>query len=47
MIQCVFSLAGFTITSLFNVFQTLMIDLFPGKGASVTASNNLIRCLLG
>ncbi|KAI7864216.1 major facilitator superfamily domain-containing protein [Mucor mucedo] len=27
--------------------QTLLVDLFPGKGASITASNNLMRCLLG
>lgn len=27
--------------------QTLLIDLFPGKGASITATNNLVRCILG
>ncbi|KAI8148733.1 major facilitator superfamily domain-containing protein [Fennellomyces sp. T-0311] len=40
-------IVGFCVTSLFNVFQTLAVDLFPGKGASITASNNFIRCLLG
>lgn len=29
-----------------NSCQTLLIDLFIGKGASITASNNLIRCVL-
>ncbi|KAI8337093.1 major facilitator superfamily domain-containing protein [Chlamydoabsidia padenii] len=27
--------------------QTLMVDLFPGRGASITASYNFIRCILG
>ncbi|ORX62218.1 MFS general substrate transporter [Hesseltinella vesiculosa] len=27
--------------------QTLLVDLYPGKGASITASNNLVRCILG
>jgi cyanate permease len=30
-----------------NSCQTLLIDLFPGKGASITASSNLMRCILG
>lgn len=38
---------GFANTSMFNTFQTLMVDLFPGKSASITATNNLVRCLLG
>jgi len=40
-------LAMFQMTSIFMVHQTLLMDLFPGRGASVTASNNLVRCLLG
>lgn len=40
-------LVGFANTSLFNVFQTLVVDLFPGKSATITATNNLVRCLLG
>jgi MFS family permease len=27
--------------------QTLMVDLFPGRGASITASYNFVRCILG
>ncbi|KAF7724883.1 hypothetical protein EC973_000596 [Apophysomyces ossiformis] len=40
-------LAGYALTSVMTVFQTLLIDLLPGKGASITASINLSRCLLG
>ncbi|KAI7900386.1 major facilitator superfamily domain-containing protein [Cokeromyces recurvatus] len=40
-------IVGFANTSVFNVFQTLAVDLFPGKSATITASNNLVRCLLG
>ncbi|KAI7881315.1 MFS general substrate transporter [Lichtheimia hyalospora FSU 10163] len=38
---------GISIMGANNTFQTLMIDLYPGKGASITASNNFVRCLLG
>ncbi|KAG2188145.1 hypothetical protein INT44_000896 [Umbelopsis vinacea] len=38
---------GICVTSLFNLYQTLLIDLFPKSSASITASNNLVRCLLG
>jgi hypothetical protein len=30
-----------------NSIQTLMVDMFPGRSASIMASNNLIRCLFG
>ncbi|KAI8987470.1 major facilitator superfamily domain-containing protein [Mycotypha africana] len=40
-------IVGFSNTSMFNIFQTLAVDLFPGKSATITASNNLVRCLLG
>ncbi|KAI9487739.1 MAG: major facilitator superfamily domain-containing protein [Benjaminiella poitrasii] len=40
-------IVGFANTSMFNIFQTLAVDLFPGKSATITASNNLVRCLLG
>ncbi|KAG0185328.1 hypothetical protein DFQ28_009542 [Apophysomyces sp. BC1034] len=40
-------IAGYALTSVMTIFQTLLIDLFPGKGASITASNNLARCILG
>ncbi|KAL1932431.1 hypothetical protein VTP01DRAFT_8109 [Rhizomucor pusillus] len=38
---------GFSLIGIFNGIQTLLVDLFPGKGASISASNNLARCILG
>jgi hypothetical protein len=38
---------GFCLSASINTVQVLMIDLYPGKTATVTASNNLLRCLLG
>lgn len=32
---------------MFAVNQTLVSDLCPGKGASSTALNNLVRCSMG
>ncbi|KAI9018103.1 major facilitator superfamily domain-containing protein [Phycomyces nitens] len=40
-------IAGFSAVSILTTSQTLLVDLFPGKGASITASNNLVRCILG
>ncbi|EJT99614.1 MFS general substrate transporter [Dacryopinax primogenitus] len=40
-------LAMFQVTAIFTLNQTLLMDLFPGRGASVTASNNVVRCLTG
>lgn len=31
----------------FNVTSTLIVDYYPGKSATATAANNLVRCLLG
>ncbi|GAA5814050.1 hypothetical protein MFLAVUS_007540 [Mucor flavus] len=39
-------LVGYSASAIMLCAQSLLIDLFPGKGASITASNNLIRCLL-
>ncbi|EXJ73450.1 uncharacterized protein A1O5_03210 [Cladophialophora psammophila CBS 110553] len=36
-----------TATSVFNINSALVIDLFPGKSASATAMNNLMRCSVG
>lgn len=36
-----------TSNAVFAVNQTLVSDLCPGKGASATAINNLVRCGLG
>ncbi|KAA8913035.1 major facilitator superfamily domain-containing protein [Sphaerosporella brunnea] len=38
---------GWASTAIFNMNSTLIVDLFPGKSASATAVNNLIRCILG
>ncbi|KAF8534895.1 major facilitator superfamily domain-containing protein [Trichophaea hybrida] len=40
-------LVGWSSTGIFNMNSTLVVDLFPGKSASATAVNNLIRCGLG
>ncbi|GLB35921.1 putative MFS general substrate transporter [Lyophyllum shimeji] len=37
---------GYIAIAVMNSTQTLMIDLFPGYGSSVTACNNLVRCSL-
>jgi MFS family permease len=34
-------------TAIFNINSTVLIDCFPDRPASVTALNNLCRCLLG
>lgn len=34
-------------TAVINSIQTLMVDMFPGRSASIMASNNLVRCLFG
>lgn len=38
---------GFTSQAIFNASQTLLVDLFPDKSASVTATNNMFRCFFG
>ncbi|GAA5932417.1 hypothetical protein JCM10213_005313 [Rhodosporidiobolus nylandii] len=38
---------GLSVTSLFNMVNTLLVDLYPGQSASATAANNLYRCLCG
>lgn len=38
---------GFASMTQFTSISTLLVDLFPHKSASATASNNLSRCLLG
>ncbi|KAK9322811.1 major facilitator superfamily domain-containing protein [Lipomyces orientalis] len=38
---------GFAITGFFTFEQVLLVDLYPQESASVTAANNLVRCLLG
>lgn len=38
---------GYSSTAVLNLNNTLTVDLYPGKGASATAVNNLARCLMG
>ncbi|KAL4805147.1 major facilitator superfamily domain-containing protein [Aspergillus unguis] len=38
---------GVTLTGSFNTVSTLLVDFYPQNAAAATASNNLVRCLLG
>ncbi|KAG1785279.1 major facilitator superfamily domain-containing protein [Suillus plorans] len=38
---------GFSEIAILTTIQTLLIDLVPSQGSSVTACNNLIRCSMG
>lgn len=38
---------GLSLTGAFNTVSTMLIDLYPTKAATATASNNFTRCLLG
>ncbi|KAI9799457.1 MAG: hypothetical protein M1833_003979 [Piccolia ochrophora] len=38
---------GITLTGSFNALSTLLVDLYPLSPATVTAANNLVRCLMG
>jgi MFS family permease len=40
-------LIAFTATAVFSANSALIIDLYPGKSASATAVNNLMRCSVG
>ncbi|KAI8060854.1 major facilitator superfamily domain-containing protein [Gongronella butleri] len=44
VIQALVSIATIVLS---GMSQTLLVDLYPGRGASITASNNLVRCMLG
>ncbi|KAF2671567.1 MFS general substrate transporter [Microthyrium microscopicum] len=45
---CVFLfLAGYSLTAGFNCMNILLVDLYPGKPATATAANNLVRCWMG
>ncbi|KIJ29364.1 hypothetical protein M422DRAFT_188640, partial [Sphaerobolus stellatus SS14] len=41
------SLVGMMTSNIMNTAQTLLIDLFPKQGSSISAANNLVRCSLG
>lgn len=38
---------GYALTGAFQVLNVLMVDIYPGKPAAVTAANNLVRCEIG
>ncbi|MCJ1291229.1 hypothetical protein MMC34_002772 [Xylographa carneopallida] len=38
---------GFCLTGVFDILNTLLVDLYPESSATATAANNLVRCLLG
>ncbi|MCJ1473989.1 hypothetical protein MMC13_002645 [Lambiella insularis] len=38
---------GFCLTGVFDILNTLVVDLYPDSSATATAANNLVRCLLG
>ncbi|KAL4889880.1 major facilitator superfamily domain-containing protein [Aspergillus ambiguus] len=38
---------GWCTSGLLNILRTLMIDLYPDNATAVTASGNLVRCLVG
>jgi len=38
---------GYQIIAFMNATQTLLVDLVPSQGSSITACNNLVRCSLG
>lgn len=45
-VTCTFFI-GWALTSTQSVITTFLADVFPKRGASVTAALNLSRCLLG
>ncbi|KAK9350878.1 major facilitator superfamily domain-containing protein [Lipomyces doorenjongii] len=40
-------LMGYSLTAAYQVLNILMVDIYPGKPATATAANNLVRCELG
>jgi hypothetical protein len=40
-------IVGYAIVAGFNCMAILMVDMYPGKPATATAANNLVRCWLG
>ncbi|CAE6487842.1 unnamed protein product [Rhizoctonia solani] len=40
-------IVGFVSMSIITINQTILVDMYPSQGSSITASNNFVRCLLG
>ncbi|KAF8481814.1 MFS general substrate transporter [Russula ochroleuca] len=38
---------GATALTVLNATQTLLVDMMPSQGSSITACNNIVRCLMG
>ena len=38
---------GYSITAAFQVLNVLMVDIYPGRPATATTANNIVRCELG
>lgn len=38
---------GWSLTAAFQVLNVLMVDIYPGRPATATAANNIVRCELG
>jgi len=38
---------GYALTASFQTLNVLLIDIYPGKAATATAANNILRCELG
>lgn len=38
---------GYAVTAAYQVLNVLMVDIYPGKPATATAANNIVRCELG
>ncbi|QRV94833.1 major facilitator superfamily transporter [Ceratobasidium sp. AG-Ba] len=40
-------IVGLMSMSIMTINQTILVDMYPSQGSSITASNNFVRCLLG
>jgi len=40
-------LLGYCLAAAFQILNILMVDIYPGKPATATAANNLVRCEIG
>ncbi|KAJ1302720.1 hypothetical protein OPQ81_003035 [Rhizoctonia solani] len=38
---------GVSSMAIMTINQTILVDMYPSQGSSITASNNFVRCLLG
>ncbi|KAG9628840.1 hypothetical protein KCU64_g17710, partial [Aureobasidium melanogenum] len=38
---------GYALTAAFQVYNILIVDIYPGKPATASAANNIVRCEMG